>query len=123
MGILRGVGVCLPDTLQCSNQEYGSFWVLYVFASLSGLAYMGALTTLTTLVGETFGMANIGKVLGALNMSSVLAAFVGPLLGGVAYDTRGTYRPAFTGVVVAAGIAAVLILRIKAVPVSETETV
>ena len=90
-----------------------ALWALYAFACAAGVAYMGVLTALTALIGRSFGLANVGKVLGLLNISFGLAAFLGPLLGGILFDAMGSYRVAFIGVAGAAGIAALLVTQVK----------
>jgi MFS family permease len=90
-----------------------SLLALYIFATVAGFAYMGSLTSLTALVGNVFGLANIGKVLGVLSISFGLAAFLGPLTGGIAYDSQGSYTIAFIIAAVIVLIAALLINLIK----------
>jgi MFS family permease len=92
-----------------------SMWALYIFAIVGGFAYMGSLTSLTALVGATFGLANVGKVLGVLSISFGLAAFLGPLMGGIIYDNQGSYTIAFTAAAVTVLVAAFLITQIRRV--------
>jgi MFS family permease len=86
---------------------------LYVFGGVAGFAYMGILTPLTALVGKTFGLANVGKVLGALNISFGLAGFLGPLIGGLIYDVRGEYLVAFIASAISVAVATFMMTFLK----------
>jgi MFS family permease len=90
-----------------------SLWSLYLFASIFGIAFGGVMATLTPMVGETFGIACIGKLMGTLDCSFGIAALAGPLMAGFIYDIRGDYTLAFIITSAAAMVAALLILQIR----------
>ncbi len=90
-----------------------SLWALYLFASIFGIAFGGVMATLTPMIGDTFGMANIGKLIGTLDCSFGVAALAGPLMAGFIYDIRGEYTLAFIITSAAALVAALLITQIR----------
>jgi MFS family permease len=104
--VLLAVAVCL---LLVSD----SAWSLYAFGVLAGFAYMGSLTSLTALVGKIFGVANVGKVLGVRSIGVGLGGFLGPLVGGLVYDRRGSYDIGFIVCIALVALAAVLITQIR----------
>jgi len=88
-------------------------WSLYLFAFVFGFAFGGVLTALTALVGHSFGVANIGKMLGVLDLSFGVAALAGPLLAGIIYDAGHDYTPAFIFAAVSALVATLLVTQIR----------
>ena len=70
-------------------------WMFFAFAFVFGFAYSGFATALGALIGDIFGMARIGMIFGALEMSFGIGAAAGPLLGGLVFDTSGSYSTAF----------------------------
>ncbi len=68
---------------------------LYAIAFLFGYSY-GAISTLfTAIIGDFFGRAQAGTLVGVLFAIAGSMAAWGPLLAGALYDATGTYRPAF----------------------------
>jgi MFS family permease len=90
-----------------------SLWALYLFATIFGVAFGGVMATLTPMIGDTFGMANIGKLIGTLDCSFGVAALTGPLMAGFIYDIRGDYTLAFIITSAAALVAALLVTQIR----------
>jgi MFS family permease len=84
-----------------------SLWMFYLFAVVFGFTFGGLSNLMATLIGDTFGMANIGAMTGALVVGFTTGAALGPALGGWIYDVTGSYFFAFvTGV----GIACLAVL-------------
>ncbi len=70
-------------------------WVLYLIAAVYGFAQGGHGSAVTALIGDTFGVANIGKLIGALSLSWAIGAGLGPVIGGLIFDKTGDYALAF----------------------------
>jgi MFS family permease len=88
----------------------GSVSALVGAAVVFGYSY-GAISTLfPAIVGDFFGRAAAGSIVGLLFMLAGSMAAWGPLVAGAVYDATGSYRPAFqiaaAANIVAAAIAA-----------------
>lgn len=70
-------------------------WVLYLIAAVYGFAQGGHGAAVTALIGDTFGVANIGKLIGALSLGWAIGAGLGPVIGGLIFDKTGDYALAF----------------------------
>jgi MFS transporter, OFA family, oxalate/formate antiporter len=95
--------------LACS----GSLWMLYVFAICFGFTF-GALSNLmATLIGDTFGMTNLGSITGVLVVGFTLGAAIGPALGGFVFDATNSYFASFMVGIAAAALAVVCLALTK----------
>lgn len=72
-------------------------WMFYLAALVSGFANGGLSTTVTALLGDTFGVANLGVIMGALVVGFSLGAAIGPFIGGFVFDVTNSYFIAFLG--------------------------
>lgn len=70
-------------------------WVLYLIAAVYGFAQGGHGAAVTALIGDIFGVANIGKLIGALSLGWAIGAGLGPVIGGLIFDKTGDYALAF----------------------------
>lgn len=70
-------------------------WMLYVFAVIFGVGYGGFDPTTVALVGDTFGLRNLGMVMGVLVLGWGMGAAIGPAAGGLIYDVSQSYFVAF----------------------------
>jgi MFS family permease len=70
-------------------------WMLYLFALVYGFAYGGMIPVTAALVSDTFGLGRIGAILGLLEISFGIGAAIGPTVGGLIFDARGSYSLAF----------------------------
>ncbi|MFC2014020.1 MFS transporter, partial [Chloroflexota bacterium] len=61
------------------------------------------------LIGDTFGLRNIGVIMGATNVAWGIGSAVGPAVGGIIFDASGNYSVAFLSGAIATFITAVLI--------------
>jgi MFS family permease len=66
------------------------------------------------LVRENFPVQIIGSVVGAASMTSSLGMATGPLLGGVIFDTYGTYRGLYVSSFLVGLVAAAIMLTFRA---------
>jgi MFS family permease len=69
--------------------------MLYLFALVYGFAYGGMIPVTAALVSDTFGLGRIGVILGLLEISFGIGAAIGPAMGGLIFDARGSYSLAF----------------------------
>ena len=69
----------------------------YSVAVLFGFTYAGIMPLYAVLVRENFPLHIIGSVVGATSMASSLGMALGPLAGGVIFDTLGSYGGLYIG--------------------------
>jgi len=70
-------------------------WMLYLFGLLHGFTMGGFTTANTVLIGGTFGLKDIGKILGVLEIGIFIGAATGPYFGGLIFDVSSSYTLAF----------------------------
>jgi len=70
-------------------------WMFYLFALVFGFAYGGMLPGISALIGDTFGLRNIGAIFGLLDIGWGVGAAIGPLIGGRIFDVTNDYSIAF----------------------------
>lgn len=68
---------------------------LYLFAIIYGLAQGGVSSATTALIGDIFGVSNVGKLMGILSVGWAIGAGTGPLIGGLIFDISSSYNGAF----------------------------
>jgi len=76
-----------------ARQQYQFYSVAMVF----GFAYAGVMPLYAVLLRENFPVYMIGTVVGAASMASSLGMSLGPLAGGVIFDTWGNYGRLYIG--------------------------
>jgi MFS family permease len=91
------------------RQQFEFYSVAVVF----GFAYAGIMPLYAVLVRENFPLSIIGSVVGAASMASSMGMALGPLAGGVIFDTYGTYRWLYVGSVLLGLGAAVIMLTFR----------
>ncbi|MBW1765569.1 MAG: MFS transporter [Deltaproteobacteria bacterium] len=69
--------------------------MLYIFAAVFGLFHGGFDTIIAALIGDTFGVRNIGMIMGSLQVTFGLGMVVGSALAGVLFDINQSYFVAF----------------------------
>jgi MFS family permease len=87
----------------------------YAVAIIFGFAYAGVMPLYAVLVRENFPLPIIGTIVGAASMASSLGMALGPLAGGVIFDTYGTYGPLYVGTFLIGLTAALVMLTFKPV--------
>ena len=70
-------------------------WMFYIFAALFGFAFGGITSTITALIGDTFGAKSIGIIMGVLAAGFQFGAAIGPVIGGLVFDATSDYSLAF----------------------------
>ena len=107
---VTAIGSAVPHVLAMLGLIWAQeLWMFYLFAVVYGLFYGGLDAPITALVGDTFGMKNIGAVLGTLGVTWGIGAAVGPWLAGRIFDTTGGYSLAFLLGAIAMAVAALLL--------------
>jgi MFS family permease len=81
----------------------------YSVAVIFGFTYAGIMPLYAVLVRENFPLRIMGSVIGAASMASSLGMALGPLAGGVIFDTFGSYGGLYAGSF-GIGLAAALIM-------------
>jgi len=88
--------------------------MLCLFGLVHGFTLGGFTTAITVLIGGTFGLKDIGKILGVLEIGIFIGAAIGPYLGGLIFDVSSSYTLAFlimAGVMLARTLMVALIMR------------
>lgn len=92
----------------------------YSVAAVFGFAYAGVMPLYAVLVRENFPLPIIGSVVGAASMASSMGMALGPLAGGVIFDTFGSYGLLYVGSVLLGLGAAVIMLTFRPAPSRES---
>jgi MFS family permease len=90
-------------------------WMFYLFAVVFGFFYGGFDTSTGALIGDIFGLRNIGIIMGTLSVGWSLGAAIGSAIGGLIYDVCKNYSVAFSIGVVTMLIATLLLALIRQV--------
>ena len=75
-------------------RQLGSF---YAVAALFGFTYAGVMPLFAVIARENFPLRMMGTVIGGTTMASSLGMALGPVLGGLIYDTLSSYAWLFVG--------------------------
>lgn len=88
-------------------------WMLYIFSVMFGLAWGGIVPTMGVLIGNTFGLGEIGSILGVIDVGFGIGAAVGPIVGGLIFDINHSYFLAFLlgAVIMVMGIFLITLVR------------
>jgi OFA family oxalate/formate antiporter-like MFS transporter len=90
-------------------------WMLYLYGFINGITFASFGTSITVLIGRIFTLNDIGKVLGILEIGIYVGGAIGPYLGGLIFDSSGSYNLAFVimSIAVLIRIILVFLLRVK----------
>ena len=69
--------------------------MLYLFALVFGFVYGSLTIVVTALIGDTFGLRNIGMILGVLEIGWGGGGAIGSAIGGLIFDITNSYTIAF----------------------------
>jgi MFS family permease len=94
----------------------------YSVAVVFGFAYAGVMPLYAVLVRENFPLPIIGTVVGAATMASSLGMALGPLAGGVIFDTYGSYGWLYVGSFLIGLSAAAVMLTFRPAPPPDAST-
>lgn len=98
-----GIGMLL-------SVQANSLVLIYAFSVVLGIGYGAGLVCKSTMVGEYFGAAAFGKVMGTMAPVSICLTALSPYLVGLSWDWRSSYVPAFTALTVLGFLAAFALL-------------
>ncbi len=88
-------------------------WMFYIFGIVWGFNRGGLDPPLTAMIGDTFGLRNIGVIIGTIQVAWGIGSAVGPAVGGLIFDVSNSYSIAFLAGAVAMLAVALLITLIK----------
>ncbi|MEE8472807.1 MAG: MFS transporter [Dehalococcoidia bacterium] len=88
-------------------------WMFYVFAALFGFAYGAWIPMFPAIMGDLFGMASLGALVGANHLAVSVGAAIGSFLGGYIFDVTGSYFWAFLLAGTMFYLAGALVLTVK----------
>ncbi|UCG74173.1 MAG: MFS transporter [Chromatiales bacterium] len=101
--------MCVGAWLLISTSD-ATFWPAIV---LLGGGWGGLYTLLQLLAAETFGVRDLGKILGTITVLDTFGGGLGPVLTGLMYDRFGSYTIPFTIIAVLVTVALVLATRFR----------
>ncbi|MFC1951902.1 MFS transporter, partial [Chloroflexota bacterium] len=84
-------------------------WLLYIFATLYGVAHGAFFTLLSPILAELFGLRSLGTILGVVFGIGTVGGAIGPVLSGRIFDVTGSYQLSFLICLALSIIAIVLI--------------
>jgi MFS family permease len=93
--------------------SHQNLYTFYIFAAMFGFTFLITAPLTTTLVGKLYGFSHIGLISGFITMVHHMGGGLWAYIGGWSFDTTGSYRWAFIGSAVMAGIALICTLMIK----------
>ena len=96
--------------------SHQNLYTFYIFAAMFGFTFLITAPLTTTLVGKLYGFSHIGLISGFITMVHHMGGGLWAYIGGWSFDTSGSYRWAFIGSAVMAGIALIGTLMIKEKP-------
>ena len=87
-------------------------WMFYIFAVVFGITHGGSSPVLASLCVDIFGRHSLGVIMGTLAAIFSISAAIGPFVGGLIFDLKGSYSLAFlitavTSVLMSVSIASV----------------
>jgi MFS family permease len=94
-------------------------WMLFLFATIYGLAHGGFFTVMSPTVAELFGTGSHGLLFGIVLFCGTIGGAVGPLMAGHAFDLTGNYRTVFFVLTVLVVIGFILIMLLQ--PLKESD--
>jgi len=71
-------------------------WTLCLAGIVCGFSFGGLDPSVTALIGDSFGLRNIGVIMGTLNIAWGIGAATGPAIGGLIFDVTNSYATAFS---------------------------
>ena len=89
-------------------------WMFYLFAVIYGIAFGGIDPPIVALVGDHFGLRQVGVIMGTLILGWGLGAALGPYLTGLIFDISNSYTVAFLIGALVMVVAALFIFWLKA---------
>jgi MFS family permease len=88
-------------------------WMIYCFAFTYGVCHGIRIPAQLGILGQFFGTASLGQLIGVSTAIGQLAGALAPSLAGLVYDTTGSYSAVFLIVIAALAAAALAAARMK----------
>jgi predicted MFS family arabinose efflux permease len=88
-------------------------WMLYLFALVYAFSYTGMGVIPAALMGDIFGLRQIGRIIGATDIGYGAGAAIGPAIGGLIFDVSNSYSMAFLIAVGATLVSALLMALVR----------
>jgi len=85
------IGLLVQATAIATYLAVGSLDQFYILAAVFGTAYGGVMPLYAVLAREYFGQQVMGTVFGAATMTSSVGMALGPVVGGLVFDSFGAY--------------------------------
>jgi len=96
-------------------------WVFYVFAVGLGLTWLATVPPTAAIVGKLFGVRYLSTLFGLTLLSHQIGGFLGAYLGGLVLSANGDYSWMWWADIVLAGLAAVIHLPIRELPIEPAQ--
>jgi MFS family permease len=90
--------------------QHTPFWVMVIFAAFYGMGVSGVLPLRMPLMADYFGRRNMGKLFGAIGISSSIGIVVSVPVAGWVYDSIHSYKPVIIGLAAFSLLSVILIL-------------
>ncbi|MCY4046871.1 MAG: MFS transporter [Candidatus Dadabacteria bacterium] len=91
-------------------------WIFYIFGFLFGFFYSGWIPVFPVILGNLYGLKELGSIFGFFGSGFSLAALTGPITAGLLRDSIGGYFPMFMAAVVFCLCAAALTFFVRTQP-------
>ena len=95
-------------------------WMLYLFATVYGIAHGAFFTAISPIVAEFFGIRSHGVLFGIVAFSGTVGGAIGPVVTGYIFDVTAAYSLAFWLCALMSTLGLVLIISLK--PIQERVT-
>ena len=102
-------------------QTSQELWMLYVFATVYGVAHGAFFTAISPIVAEFFGIRSHGALFGIVAFSGTVGGAMGPFLTGYIFDVTAGYSLAFWLCVLMSALGLAMIVSLR--PIKEKITV
>jgi predicted MFS family arabinose efflux permease len=96
--------------------RYQSTSAISAFALLFGATFLVTAPLVVLFVRDHFGLANLGALTGIITMVHQIFGGIGAYGGALMFDATGSYDPAFTLLLAVSALALVLTLRLRGAP-------
>ena len=96
-GNIRAMFICFIILLTGLTwlQFSHNMWMLIIFAIIHGFAHGGVFSVISPILAEFFGTLSHGLIFGIIAFISSLGGFIGPVMAGYIFDSKGSYGIAF----------------------------
>lgn len=93
-------------------------WAFYLFGFLFGFFYSGWIPIFPTILGNLYGLRELGAIFGFFGSGFSLAALTGPITAGIIRDTLEGYEPMFWAAAAFCLLASAMTFFVKSKPIS-----